>query len=321
MKNIITTTAVILLLSGLIFTACKKDEPMQNEEQTQSTLSDHSAIVLKLIKAFDMKMNSSLKDNELIELDSVIWNVEALQNYSYAFPDSSTREFLVFKDNYTLSFDQNQMVLLSDVQALQSQMESDYLARYNSIEEVEKILHFCDVALDSVSGNTAYISATHGFGLIFLLGSYPPFAEDDDWIWGTLGEENGVPPAGKCDGTMQGVSDGSNELEWRLNYPYSQPTSPYRRFTDLEIVYTAGFGVYTTNIDYCMTNDQLEYWLEFADDNIYTYIPDGGSRPIGKDFVKIEIVDTAISDSQGSGYGHYHHITYGIPYCGTYSPE
>ena len=320
MKNIMRTMAVLVLLTGLLIVACKKDEPVQVKQNTNTGLDDHSTKVLALIKTFDTKMNSTLKGDELIELDSVIWNVEALQNYSYAFPDSSTRDFLVFSDTYTLSIDQNQMVLLSDVQALQSQMESDYLDHYNSINEVEKVLHFCDVALDSVLGSTAYISATHGFGLTFLLGSYPPFSEDDDWIWGTLGEEYGNPPAGKCDGTMQGVSDGSNELVWRLNY--SPATGIYKPggYSDLITIEVEPDDfegqIYvdeTYTLDNCLYNENLQFYLLEADEIIHNSSP-LGVKPTGKNFVSIEIVDTWGGPMGNPFYCHYYYITYGVPY-------
>jgi len=314
------TMAVLILLTGLLIVACKKDEPVQVKQNTNTELDDHSTKVLNLIKTFDAKMNSTLKGDELIELDSVIWNVEALQNYSYAFPDSSTREFLVFSDTYTLSIDQNQMALLSDVQTLQSQMETDYLSHYNSIEELEKVLHFCDVALDSVIGSTAFISATHGFGLTFLLGSYPPFAEDDDWIWGTLGEEYGNPPAGKCDGTMQGVSDGSNELVWRLNY--SSATGIYKPggYSDLITIIVEPIDFenkiyvdHTYTLNNCLYNEVLQYYLIEADNIIYSPAP-SGVKPQGKNFVSIEILDTWGGSMPNLFYCHYYKITYGVPY-------
>ena len=308
----------------ICITSCKKE----NIHPT-STYSDemilHSNKIVSLIKQFDEKMSSTLKSDEKIELDSAIWNTEALQNYTYAFPDSSTKDFIVFNSNYTLAVDANGMVWLSDVQALNNQMEVDYQSNLNSLQSEVKLMHFCDVVLDSVEGNTAYISSISGFGANLLLNTYWSFGDDDDWIWGTLGENQGNPPAGKCDGTLQGVSDGSNELEWRLNNPLtsSQP-SGYTDLVTLEAVpydFPDGVGGYRIYIDFtasinnCLYNEDLEYYLYEADDIIHSYQPiPNGLRPPGKSFVSIEIADTWFSSQGNVRYVHYYYVTYGSPY-------
>ena len=304
----------------ICITSCKKD----NTNPT-STYSDemilHSNKVLSLIKQFDEKMSSTLKSGEIIELDSAIWNTEALQNYTYAFPDSSTKAFIVFNSNYTLAVDANGMVWLSDVQVLNNQMEVDYQSNLNSLQSEVKLMHFCDVVLDSVEGNTAYISSISGFGTNPLPNIYWSFSDDDDWIWGTLGENLGNPPAGKCDGTHVGVSDGSNELEWRLNNPLTSPQpSGFTDLVTLQATYALFPGpngeirIYVdvlANPYNCLYNEDLEYYLYEADDIIYTYQPTG-LRPTGKSFVSIEIIDDL--ELGLSNYIHRYEVTYGAPY-------
>jgi len=221
MKNKVYLLSVIVFAAMVLF-SCKKEPVTQTDNQDNEMMAQSKKIV-SLIKNFEEKMNSTLKSGEMISLDSVVWNTEALENYTYAYPDSSAKDYQFFRANYTLTVDANKMVLLSDVQALYNQMTADYTASLSSIQSDIKHLIFTDVALDSVVGTTAYLSAARGFGYDWVLNRYWGFAADDDWYWGTLGQEYGNPPLGKCDGTEYGVSDGSDELQWRLNNPVVLP--------------------------------------------------------------------------------------------------
>jgi hypothetical protein len=167
------------------------------------------------------------------------------------------------------------------------------------------------------------MSITAGFGFNWLMNTYWGFNEDDDWIWGTLSEDYGVPPMGKCDGTQIGVSDGSNELAWRLNNPLVQPAQPLI-YTDLVTLSADGFYFEDAGVarifvgwdyptDECLTNDTLTYFLIQADDIINTYDYEGGLRPANKSFINIEIKDRlAMYDFSGWHY-HEYLVTYGIP--------
>ncbi|RLD31560.1 MAG: hypothetical protein DRI83_12220, partial [Bacteroidetes bacterium] len=170
---------------------------------------------------------------------------------------------------------------------------------------------------------TAYITAINGFGFNLVSGYYP-FSDDDDWIWGTLGEDPPtVPPLGKCDGTQQGVSDGSNEIEWRLNYGSNTWVGGSGGYTDVETKYaypddfpgTSITRIYSdpTLTEYnCLYNEDLTYYLVEADDIIYTYgTPPIGLRPANKYFMSIHIIDDNFGDLI---YAHRYEVTYGIPY-------
>lgn len=316
MKNIIRITGVLMMMIAMCISSCKKESTQPNVYPGDE-MANHSRKVLSLIKEFDQKINSSLKEDEKIELDSAVWNVEALQNYTYAFPDSSTREFYVFHEYYTLDLDANNKAWLSDVQDLYDDMEADYQSNLNSLQSEVQLMHFCDVVLDSVENNTAYISAISGFGANLLLNTYWSFSEEDDWIWGTLSG----PLAGKCDGTLQGVSDGSNELKWRLNNPLtsSQP-SGYTDIVTLQATYAQFPGpigelrIYldvNAIADNCLYNDDLTYYLYEADDIIHSYEPNG-LRPSGKSFISIDIVaDVELGLNNNI---HRYYVTYGSAY-------
>ncbi len=227
---------------------------------------------------------------------------------------------------------------MTDVQTVNQQMEDSLLYQLSLFPEEVKCMKFWDVNADSIVGTTAYLSATSGFGLNLLLGIYYGFDEDDDWWWGTLGEGPYDPPLGKCDGAQVGVSDGSNELKWRLNNPALQAQQQVYFYYDLEVV-TANFTncyyneppqlkrVYSEFYhDHCMENTELEDYLLAADliINDYNdptndvwptiYILDGeGARPVGKEFVNIDIVDYYVNAGMDVTYFHHYIMSFGVP--------
>lgn len=300
-----------MILSG--FFSCNKDNIKQPVSQDDEMLA-RSKQVITLIKTFNEKMKSNLKSGEKISIDSSVWNMEALQNLTYAFPDSAMNDFKVMKSNYTIGVDDYGMVLMSDVQLVYTQMEDNLLYNLGQIQNDTKILRFSDVALDSIVGRTAYLSATLGFGFN-ILNLYPPFEDDDDWIWGTLTQLYGDPPLGKCDGTEYGVSDGSDELQRRLNNPYLLFDGQYT-FTALQTVETTGFD-YDERLyvgwDYpennCLTNDLLDYYLLQSHNIINNY--DEGLRIEGKSFASVQIDDDLLLSSYPKHFHHYY-VTYGI---------
>jgi hypothetical protein len=220
---------------------------------------------------------------------------------------------------------------MDDVETLYGLMEVQLQADLAAITDPVKFLTITDVALDSVVGNTAHLSVSNGLGVGQLI-TYEPFEEDDDWIWGTLIE----PLEGKCDGSEIGVSDGSNELEFRLNNPIAQP---YRvGYTDIEIVevyyefcyFLNPFNSYrvfnTTTAMYCLHNEELTEFLDKYDNIVYNYNDvsndisntviiegdDEGARPEDKNFISIDIEDNY--KYEDAVFFHYLFITYGTPY-------
>jgi len=320
MKKII----IILAIAGVAFTihSCKKNTMEKPVNENDQMLS-RSQKVVALIQKFDAKIKGNLKSGEMITADSAVWNMEASLNYNYAISDSSAANLLVKKSFYTIDVNAGQMVSMDDVTTVYGQMDDTLNIQYNGITNTVKHVAFADVNMDSVVGTTGYLSVTTGFG-VDLPRTYVPFAEDDDWIWGTLMEEYGEPPAGKCDGTEVGVSDGSDELQWRLNNPMPVPTQQIF-YTDLVTLETTGFDFTDENVnarlyvgwDYpqqnCLTNDTLTYYLNQSDDIIYTYDYDGGLRPPDKDFVRVKIIDDLLYRSSGNYYLHYYFVTYGKP--------
>ena len=318
MKKIIISIIGLALILSIY--SCKKDKDTPDGLIMQeSEMIKRSRKVISLIENFKDKMEYDLKSGESISLDSAVWNMEATLNYDYADPDSASALFVTRKSVYTLDIDANEFATLSDVQTVYDLMEDTLEMQFLDLINTVKIIVMCDVSIDSTDANNAYLTLTNGFGLD-LATQYDPFDEDDDWIWGTISG----PLVGKCDGS-DSTSDGSNELQKRLNNPLLVPGE--------QIFYTDIIALEATGEDFldengaprlymgwnypqhnCLNNDTLTYYLWQSDEIIHTYSSEGGLRPANKSFVSLEIIDSFnYKSGSNNQYLHYYDVIYGKP--------
>lgn len=322
--NKISRLWIIIPLLALFVYSCKKDqEPMTNPvDQAQLEKSQQ---IIRQIEGFDTKLNSNLKSGESISVDSLVWYTEALENYNNARPDLAYENFMVSKTTYTATLD-NGNLSMQDAAALYSSMQTDLETELANLDPTDDKLKLTDVALDSIEGNTAYLSASRVFGINIAV-LYDEFEEDDDWIWGTVEQTlYGDPPAGKCDGTMYGVSDGSDELQRRLNNPNFAFDQQFVIVDLVTIEYING-GAWSDgngpllfwinenqpnfSWEYCLTNEALTEQLTNAHTILYNYVGDGGVRPQGLDLSNVIIDDDFISINFESNLLHNYTATYG----------
>ena len=285
------------------------------------SLIEKSQQIIQRIEAFDTKLTGNFKSGENISVDSLVWYTEALENYNNARPDLAYESFVVSKTTYTATLD-NGNLSMQDAAALFSSMQTDLETELANLDPTDDKLKLTDVALDSIEGNTAYLSANRVFGINIAV-LYDEFEEDDDWIWGTMSG----PLAGKCDGTMIGVSDGSDELQRRLNNPNFAFDQQYVIVDLVTIEYINGiewidnnggpllFWINDQQPDYdwyyCLTNEALTEQLTNAHTILYNYEGDGGVRPQGLDLSNVIIVDDFFSHLGVSNLLHNYHATYG----------
>ena len=325
MKNKIIFISVILLSILFFIVSCKKDN-MNNLKQ--STNDDtYSQNVIKRIENFRQQMQGNFKTGTMMTLDTAVWNLEALLTNYGGYPDSASKNFMLMKAHFTLPVDANNMVSGDNIQVLYQQMVDSITAQLNGIAGSVKFLKFSDVQQDSVAGSTAYLTTNNGYGQGYILGLYPPFT--DDWIWGTVGTPPPGPFAGNCSET-DFSSDGSNEIQYRLNHPIA--VSNAVGYTDLETNTTDGSKCQDENgnpriywddigiINNCLTINQLTYYLTEGDaivkteDNPQTTNVEG-LKISGKSFISILIADDYFVPVENYPiFFHNYHATYGIPY-------
>ena len=315
MKNKIILLSVIVLSALFLVVSCKKSN-LSNPDTNLNNNSQYSKTIVQRIDQFNQQMQGHFKNGTMMTLDTAVWNLEALLTNYGGYPDSASDKFILMHSHYTLPTDANGLVSMDDVQALYQQMVDSITAQLNGIAGSVKFLKFSDVQQDSVVGNTAYITSNNGYGQGFILGLYQPFT--DDWIWGTIGTPPPGPYAGNCAHT-DFSSDGSNEIQFRLNHPAAVLNAT--GYTDIETKYMSGFDfedgngnprlLVTTDINHCMSIAELTDNLTNADDIIKTSAPEG-LKPADKSFISVVIFDDVTVGS--TYYLHYYEVSYGIPY-------
>jgi|GEM_PF-3143561 len=303
---------VVILLALIAFYSCKKDNMPTTEPTTDNTA--YSNMITNRINNFRQQMQNPERSGEML-LDTAVWNLEALINYDYAYPDSASKDFTIMSSHYTVTVDENGMVSEAEVQQVYNLMLDTLNYQLALLNDDVKFTVFSDVQLDEVDGNTARLTVNNGYGSGFILGLYPPF--DDNWIWGSP-SINEPPYAGNCSQT-DFSSDGSNEIEYRLNHPAAVPANV--RYTDIELVEMTGWDFFDennnpmlyigTDINHCMTIEELTNNLVNADYFI-KHVPPEGKKPNGKSFVSVEIWDESIVGN--TTVFHFYRIFYGIPY-------
>jgi len=303
---------VVILLALIAFYSCKKDNMPTTEPTTDNTA--YSNMITNRINNFRQQMQNPERSGEML-LDTAVWNLEALINYDYAYPDSASKDFTIMSSHYTVTVDENGMVSEAEVQQVYNLMLDTLNYQLALLNDDVKFTVFSDVQLDEVDGNTAQLTVNNGYGSGFILGLYPPF--DDSWIWGSP-SINEPPYAGNCSQT-DFSSDGSNEIEYRLNHPAAVPANV--RYTDIELVEMTGWDFFDennnpmlyigTDINHCMTIEELTNNLVNADYFI-KHVPPEGKKPNGKSFVSVEIWDESIVGN--TTVFHFYRIFYGIPY-------
>ena len=292
-----------------------------------NNLDDYSRMINNKIEHFRNLMTAGYKTGGTMPLDSAVWNLEALISYDNAYPDSASKNFVIMSATFTMPVNENNLVSETDVQTVYQEMLDTINAQLITIENPVKFLVFSDVKTDSVVNGTAFLTSNNGYGSDIIPGMYDPFT--DDWIWGF---EQGLcsPPPG---GTNP-ESDGSDEIEYRLNNPNFnfQGSGPYTDYETIEVdifncsYYDGTPRVFSTsNFTDCMEINELDYYLNEANTIIYSYNDpsnDGsstiyiyevgeGARPADKDFISIEITDEIIV---GNLYLHHYYITYAKPF-------
>ena len=324
MKKISRLWIIIPLLALFVYSCKKEQEPMTNPVDRAQL--EKSQQIIQRIEAFDAKLTGNFKSGENISLDSLVWYTEALENYNHARPDLAYENFVVNKTTYTVTLD-NGNLSMQDAAALYSSMQTDLETELANLDPTNDKLKLTDVAMDSIEGNTAYLSASRVFGINIAV-LYDEFEEDDDWIWGTVEQTlYGDPPAGRCDGTMVGVSDGSDELQRRLNNPNFAYDQQFGIVDVVTIEYINGGAWVDNNGDpllfwindqqpdydwyYCLTNEALTEQLTNAHTILYNYVGDGGVRPQGLVLSNVIIKDDFLGHLGVSNLLHNYHATYG----------
>ena len=277
MKHHCTFWMMILLAAvGIPLVSCHKDNAAQSPEIAESCCYEpKTADVLDRINAFrkcieHCQANPGTRDVSCLSVDDAVWNLEALFNYTYAYPEQICSRMAVYDSALYLPVTYHDSVLMADLVLFYEQMYGAVGAIFQRDTLSNSQLVLLDVEPDDDVLNELLKIELH-----ILIGSvtgtaqgippeppYPwpgPFAQGEWWYYG----ENG----GGSSGTE---SDAAQELTryLRLYLIPNAPVGSYYTYTDIIQLTSTNPSEHTYGNGYCefYRNDSLG--LEVPDDLI-----------------------------------------------------
>ena len=298
MKKINLMTIIGIIALALI--SCNKENEIITE------LNEIDTTEQKILDFKDKITNkSNQKSEEIFEIDSVVWYIEATLNYTYCNPEVS--DILNIDSvfiNVPVSEDGN--VTFSNVVNAYHDIYIGMNNIYNQTSGDNKKIQIADIEIiesnSKINGKTLKLTT---FISDFHYKLPEPFYPNDYW--------HPIFEAGKC-GDYEGECigcDGGSEIARHANQFINIPPG---YITDITVknFYSNYYSEYLWNEelshynDACLSPNDLEDWknklVELGGINI----------PYGKRIINYSIEDEVITGNTLNAYSHSAHISYGV---------
>lgn len=294
----------------------------------QNPVSEGDYKTAQKIQSFLDKIDNPDKSGETLTVDDAVWNTEAGLNYSYGDAASTINKTTIDSCFVEIPAENNQ-VTMTDLANAYQEMEDAVLQFYNDAGA-----SFI-VAMDVKVAENQNKSSTVTFKTTTTASSGPvypgsPFEEWDYWSWG-FGN-------GYCDGdsiNSDSDSDAAKEIQFKIhqrkavpagkyyytdviekellpwNHPNPNDDVPYDNLYDFLLFRSSSWR---PNHHGCLSPEEMNFYLNGTETVIYNTANDNppGERPIGKDFINIELLGDLVLSEFGSDYIHRGYASYGI---------
>lgn len=333
MKRLYLLLVTLLVASMAITTvSCKKEQTTTDTAQGEATL----ARIMDFKQQVDYyKAHPDVKDGEAVTLDEAIWNIEALFNLTYSYPELSYGHTETADTVLYLPVGSDNTVFLTDLTVFYGQMYEVISDIYHSIELDSKQFIILDVELGerhgsqqavrlhSVQGSAKGIQPPTPQPIVWA-----PFAEGPAWYYG---EDRGM-----SNGVLEGKMDAADTLANKLN-AFLVPKAPHGQayiyteimMKELPYNYHIPFSYNPYQGEYC------EFYMQDADEddkllstsqmnfqyygerhlvlNVLRDYDDGIQGPVPSDFklFNVTIEDYHASYNQSLTIGHHTKAYYG----------
>ena len=331
MKRLYLLLVTLLVASMAITTvSCKKEQTTTDTAQGEATL----ARIMDFKQQVDYyKANPDVKDGEAVTLDEAIWNIEALFNLTYSYPELSYSRTETADTVLYLPVGSDNTVLLTDLTVFYGQMYEVISDIYHSIELDSKQFIILDVELGERHGNQQAIRLQSVQGS--AKGIQPPtpqpivwapFAEGPAWYYG---EDRGM-----INGVLEGKMDAADTLANKLN-AFLVPKAPHGQayiyteimMKELPYNYHIPFSFNPFQGDYCefyvQDAEEEDKWLSTSQMNFQYFgerylvlntlrdYEGGGQSPVPSDFKLFNVTIEDYHDDQSLTIGHHTKAYYG----------
>lgn len=332
---------VSIITVGVI--SCKKQNVEPLNTKTAPTTdnieySDLAKSVVGKIKKFKNQLSDIefvTRETSYMPLDSVIWNVEALFNVSYAFPENKCTETVKQKLVFTVNVNDEDEVLMREVYDLYEDVTKNVREVYANdgitsekslfavvVDEGMRHGSCVDVVVTVISGKAGTSTSSELYE--------NPFGPGDCWYYGEYG--------GSCEDPSI-LYDAAEILEDSINYNYAECPVPYYGYRGINmnlVEYSLMGNEYVDSnnqpyIFFWREDDVPSYYLDFEDLNYYykrelkvllELLPEDlitqGMMPIAPAFLNVDIQGVNTTIDGVSYLIHRNSITYG---CRLLIPE
>lgn len=230
MKRFFSNRITLLIISVFVFTsvfvACKKDkltEP-QSPKKEETYSDDKTKSVVKRIKSFENQLKNikegTCRQDFYIDVDSAMWNIEALFNATFSSPDEKYADKKIQELSFDIDIHRDNKLSMRAVNSLYDEIIMSVREAYiNDGFTHDKGLMSIVVKRDGlgtraaklnvtvISGTTTRTQSTEQPQLI----EYGPFKSSACWYYGEYG--------GSCDDPNL-LTDAAELLEDTINYFY-----------------------------------------------------------------------------------------------------
>jgi hypothetical protein len=200
---------VTIIASSLFIYSCQKENitDEKSDNQSEQTLKN-SPLINRIIdfrnKVDEIRKNPSFKSgDDPMEIDTAIWYLEAISNYTYSNAGFDFDQKLTDSSFVSVPIT-NGLILLTDFQTAYDQIIG-ILSDYNeSIPITDKQFLVADVSLNETINSYVIFKVTYSFGTkdaTIVTNEYPWY-----WGWGL----------GRCDGSGEGVGQDAADIAYLL---------------------------------------------------------------------------------------------------------
>lgn len=207
---------ITLLVCAAVMTACTKTEDTANEAVRQGEATIGRIMDFKQ-QMEEAKANPGMKSTSYMSMTDAVWNVEALFNLTYAYPELAYSKTVDRDTTLYLPVSSNDSVSINDLTVFYGQMFNAVQAIYQSVDLDDKQFLILDVEAGERHGSQQAIGLHTVQGSVKGLPPGPnlpvteqgPFEECADWYYG---EDRGMRNL-----TLYGIMDASDTLTNMLN--------------------------------------------------------------------------------------------------------
>lgn len=336
----ITSLFLLSLLVGFIVISCKKDkltEPKYTQAQEEQFSDSKTELIVKRIKKFESQLNEfksgTQRQDYYVDIDSAMWNIEALFNTTFAMPDAKyvdkkiqelTFDIDVHRDN---KFSMKEVNVLYDdiIESVRNAYINDGFTENKGLMSIVVDKGGFDtraakLKVTLISGRMNNVTNPNPPIEVMVNG---PFDFEGCWYFGEYG--------GTCDDPFAMV-DAAELLEDTINYfcgSYSTLNSAGNRniYVDMTIISLEGDEyMYNGNyrLFYKKNCDSKDLYLTGNDMNIYYFdernvilssVPNDPQYktvlPEDPTFIEVNIDGLSYMEGNDIIYNHHHDILYG----------